>query len=58
MRWPAALLVVSHRLSGLVEADRIVVLREGQVEAVGPHAALLAESPTYRGMWGAQAGRG
>lgn len=49
------LLVISHRLAGLTGADRIVVMNEGRVEAAGPHAALLGESPTYRALWRAQA---
>ncbi len=41
-------LVVSHRLASLAHADRIVVLNDGCIEAVGTHAALLQSSATYR----------
>jgi len=39
--------VVAHRLSTVIHADRIVVLSDGRVEAVGTHQELLISSPTY-----------
>jgi ABC-type multidrug transport system fused ATPase/permease subunit len=41
-------LVVAHRLSSVVHADRIVVLDRGRVRAVGTHAELLAHDELYR----------
>ncbi len=41
-------IVIAHRLSTVRKANRIVVLNAGRVEAVGPHAELLATSATYR----------
>jgi subfamily B ATP-binding cassette protein MsbA len=41
-------LVIAHRLSTVLRADRIVVLGRGGVEAVGRHADLLERSETYR----------
>jgi len=47
-------LVVAHRLSTLREADRILVLANGTVEAFAPHEELLRTSSTYQELWKAQ----
>ena len=41
-------IVIAHRLSTLRDADRVVVLQDGQVAACGTHAALLSASGLYR----------
>ncbi len=40
-------IVIAHRLSTVLHADKIVVLGRGGIEAVGRHAELLAVSETY-----------
>lgn len=40
-------LVIAHRLSTVIRADRIVVLDGGVIEDVGTHAELLERSPVY-----------
>lgn len=41
-------LIVAHRLSTVVHADRIVVMNHGAIEDVGTHRELLVRSATYR----------
>ncbi|WP_267617808.1 ABC transporter ATP-binding protein [Gordonia bronchialis] len=41
-------ITIAHRLSTVVDADLIIVLREGQVIAQGTHEELVATSPLYR----------
>jgi len=48
-------LVIAHRLSTVVDADEIVVLRDGEVAESGSHAALLAADGLYARMWTLQA---
>jgi ABC-type multidrug transport system fused ATPase/permease subunit len=43
-------IVIAHRLTTVRDADRIIVLEQGRVVAEGPHEALLASSPLYRGL--------
>ena len=46
-------IIIAHRLSTIVEVDQIVVLDNGEVEAVGNHEELLQESELYSKMWNA-----
>ncbi|MBE1237997.1 ABC transporter ATP-binding protein [Phaeovibrio sulfidiphilus] len=47
-------LAIAHRLKAMDRADQVVVLSDGRIEAVGPHATLLEDSPTYRRLWSLQ----
>lgn len=48
LRGRCSVLIIAHRLSTVVEADRIVVLDGGRVVGCGNHQALLRDSPLYR----------
>jgi len=41
-------ILITHRLSQIRWADKVVLLRKGQVTAVGDHETLMAEYPAYR----------
>jgi len=41
-------LVVAHRPSTVALADRVAVLQDGRITAVGTHSDLLAENAHYR----------
>ena len=40
-------IVVSHRLSSIKEADRIIVLDDGEIKEMGDHASLLSTGGIY-----------
>ena len=50
------LLMIAHRLSTIKNADNIVLLNNGQIEAQGKQAELLRSSQLYAGMWKAHVG--
>jgi ABC-type multidrug transport system fused ATPase/permease subunit len=45
------IIVVVHRLSNIVDADQIVVLNQGRVEAIGLHNDLLKQEGWYAKAW-------
>ncbi|HEY5000140.1 MAG TPA: ATP-binding cassette domain-containing protein, partial [Usitatibacter sp.] len=47
--------LISHRFSSVRMADRIVVLGDGRVEAIGTHEALLAQGGRYAELFELQA---
>ncbi len=47
-------LIIAHRLSTVLRADRVVVLDRGRVVEQGPHAQLLAEEGVYSRLYRGQ----
>jgi ATP-binding cassette subfamily B protein len=44
-------LVIAHRLSTIVDADEILVMRDGRIVERGGHAELLASEGLYAHLW-------
>ncbi|RYE78352.1 MAG: ATP-binding cassette domain-containing protein, partial [Hyphomicrobiales bacterium] len=47
-------IIVSHRLSMLTDADAILVIERGRLVDVGPHSQLVSRCTTYRHLWNQQ----
>ncbi len=47
-------LVIAHRLSTVINADEIIVLKEGAIAEKGTHRQLLAQKGLYASMWDRQ----
>jgi len=52
----AAVIIISHRVSSLMQADKILVLKDGTVEDIGSHAELLERKGTYSRIFDLQQG--
>ncbi|MFU0503413.1 ABCB family ABC transporter ATP-binding protein/permease [Pseudaminobacter sp. NGMCC 1.201702] len=47
-------IVIAHRLSTVIAADEIIVLKDGQIAERGTHLSLLAANGLYASMWARQ----
>jgi len=48
------IIIVSHRLASIIDADKIIVLNQGKVEMSGVHSKLLSQDGWYAKAWNAQ----
>ena len=48
------MIIVSHRLSTLVDVDKIMVIDEGKIIDEGKHADLLKSCSIYSHLWNTQ----
>ena len=51
-----SLLVIAHRLSTIQNADKIVLIKNGNIDGKGTHKELLNENTLYKNMWEAHIG--
>ncbi|RRD96425.1 ABC transporter ATP-binding protein [Clostridiales bacterium COT073_COT-073] len=47
-------IVIAHRLKSIMEADKIIVLKEGQIIEEGTHEKLLEKEGEYKSLWDLQ----
>ena len=48
-------MLISHRFSSVRMADRILVLNQGEIEAIGTHDEMLAQGGRYAELFKLQA---
>ncbi len=47
----ATIIIISHQLAGIIDADQIVVLNQGRIEAKGRHEELIKMEGWYSRAW-------
>ena len=50
--------IVSSKISSIIHADKILVVEDGCIEAIGTHEELMTGSEIYRGIYATQSGKG
>jgi ATP-binding cassette, subfamily B, multidrug efflux pump len=53
----ATVFLISLKISSIIDADQILVMEDGKIEASGTHAELLKNSKVYRNIYHSQSGR-
>ena len=56
-RGSSTVILISHRITTLMQADKILVLNNGRVEAIGTHRELSQQPGTYRDIYRIQTGK-
>lgn len=51
-------IIVAQKISSVVNTDKIIVLDEGKVDAIGTHKELIEKSAVYREIYETQKGKG
>ena len=44
-------IVIAHKMKSIMNADRIIVLKDGHIAASGCHAELIKNCPEYQNLW-------
>ncbi len=44
-------IVIAHKMQSIMNADRIIVLKDGRIAASGRHAELIKACPEYQNLW-------
>ena len=44
-------IVIAHKMKSIMNADRIIVLKDGRIAASGCHAELIKTCPEYQNLW-------
>ena len=47
-------LIIAQRITSVMDADKIIILDDGQIHAVGTHQDLLASDPIYQEIYYSQ----
>lgn len=47
-------IIIAQRIASVMDADRIIVMEHGKVEAIGTHQELMQSSPTYNEIFESQ----
>ncbi len=50
MKGKYTIIIIAHRLSTIKNADRVVVMKAGEIEQVGKYADLIEKSESFRRM--------
>ena len=49
-------IIIAHRLSTIMNADRIIVMKEGKIIQQGKHFELIKQPGEYKKLWNLQKG--
>ena len=47
-------IIISQRISSIMDADQIIILDDGRINAIGTHEQLLADNEIYQDIYYSQ----